>query len=460
MMGDAKPAFRAGGEADGDARTILAVMAAGASDRLIGALRELGWAPTKVTSLPAAHRMLGQQAFSVGLVVVDRVEETALKDIDAFLRRHGDVIWVGAFSRAALALNACRELILDHLFDHHTLPVDAERLSMTLGHAHGHAMMEQATVKTRVEAAEGAIVGQSRPIFELLRQLRRVAKVDAPVLICGESGSGKELAAQAIHRLSARSDGPFVAVNCGAIQPTLIQSALFGHVKGSFTGATRDERGLIEAASGGTIFLDEIGDLSPELQINLLRFLQESTITRVGSTRSVMVDVRVVAATHVLLEQAVASGTFRSDLFYRLNVLQVTVPPLRARRSDISLLAEHFFTLFSADKSPQLKGFSQRALRAMTDYGWPGNVRELINRVRRAMVMAEGRLIAPSDLGLDDETSNHSWDALDDARSEAERSAVQIALQHANGNVTEAAKQLRVSRMTLYRLMAKHSIEN
>jgi DNA-binding NtrC family response regulator len=244
------------------------------------------------------------------------------------------------------------------------------------------------------------------------------------------------------------------------IAPQLIQSTLFGHVKGSFTGASRDEVGLIESAAGGTVLLDEIGDLPLELQINLLRFLQEGPIHRVGSTRSLRVDVRVIAATNVDLRRAVASGAFREDLFYRLNVLQLRVPALRERQSDIELLAQHFFRQFARDKSPRLKGFSRHALLAMREHGWPGNVRELMNSVRRAMVMAEGRLVTPADLGLVERGPVLAAAALDEARVQAERRAIFGSLQQAGRNVTRAAQQLGVSRMTLYRLMAKHGISH
>jgi len=215
---------------------------------------------------------------------------------------------------------------------------------------------------------------------------------------------------------------------------------------------------LIEAASGGTIFFDEIGDLSLDLQINLLRFLQEKTINRVGSTKSIQVDARVMAATHVNLEKAVAEGRFREDLFYRLNVVQLKVPSLKERQGDIAVLAAHFFQQFSVEKAAQLKGFSRRAMLALDEHHWPGNVRELINRVRSAMVMAEGSLISPADLGLEEPALSAGWDALESARASAERGVISVSLQQSGKNVTEAAKHLGVSRMTLYRLMAKHGL--
>ncbi len=318
-----------------------------------------------------------------------------------------------------------------------------------------------ATLRARAPAPSShmALTGASEAIVRLRKQIARVAQVSAPVLIWGESGSGKELAAQAIHAQSARAQAPFVPINCGAIPPALIQSELFGHVRGAFTGAGQDKAGLIESAAGGTMFLDEIADLPKDLQSNLLRFLQEKTIYRVGSTRSLAVDVRIIAASHVKLQQAVAEGAFREDLYYRLNVLPLDVPPLRERTGDLELLAQQFFHLYAADKAPRLKGFSSAALRAIRAHPWPGNVRELINRIRRAMVLAEGRLIAAHDLGLVDSASARPGRAaLGDSRNGAERAAILASLQRAGGNVTHAARELAVSRMTLYRQMAKHGI--
>jgi two-component system response regulator HydG len=292
---------------------------------------------------------------------------------------------------------------------------------------------------------------------QLRSQIRKVAATSAPVLVSGESGSGKELAAQAIHRISARADGPFIAINCGAISPSLVHSELFGHERGSFTGAVSERRGLIEAANGGTIFLDEIGDLSLDLQTNLLRFLQEKTISRLGSARSIRVDARVVAASHVNLEKAVTAGRFRQDLFYRLNVLGLAVPPLRERKGDITMLAGHFFRQCIADTTSRLEGFSQQALAAMMAHDWPGNVRELFNRVQRAVVMADRRLIAAADLGLAGEPAAILV-GLDSARTQAEREAIHLSLQRVGRNVSQAARELGVSRMTLYRLMEKHGI--
>ena len=439
-------------------RQLLCVRVKHPDCRWVEDLSSEGWSLQVVGDLTSAHRLLQEHSFLTGLLVYGQINDAACAELDAFLRAHSSLEWVGAFAPDILAQPACRDLILDHFFDHHTMPIDGARLALTLGHAHGRAALRSAAHAVEAPAHDTSIVGDSVAARELVRQILRVAKVDAPVLVSGESGSGKELTAQAIHRRSSRAEGPFVPVNCGAIQATLIQSELFGHAKGAYTGASTEGRGLIEAANGGTIFLDEIGDLSLDLQTNLLRFLQEKTINRVGSTRSIRVDARVIAATHVDLDKAVAAGTFREDLFYRLNVVPLRVPSLRERLPDVGMLAEHFFNQFSAEKGPQLKGFSRRAMLAMSEHNWPGNVRELINRVRRAVVMTEGHLIGPVDLGLEARDESHAWDALEEARTRAERGAISVSLQQAGRNVTEAAKQLGVSRMTLYRLMAKHGI--
>ena len=409
-------------------------------------------------SLSAAGRLISEQRFLVGFIVLPEADAETCAEADAFLQAHSGIEWVGGFDTRALQSQECRDLIFERMFDHVTMPVDAQRLAATLGHAYGRATLRPGAAAAELGPRTLPIVGQAPTITRLLRQIHRVAKVDAPALICGESGTGKELVAQAIHNSSTRADAPFVVVNCGAIPASLIQSELFGHEKGSFTGADRQRRGLIETANHGTLFLDEIGDLPLDMQTNLLRFLQESTIDRVGGTRAIHVDVRVIAATHVDLEAAVASGAFRKDLYYRLNVLPLAVPPLRERGEDVALLAQHFFDKFAGERGGRLKGFSRRAMVAMTSHDWPGNVRELINRIRRAMVLAEGRLIVPSDLGLEQSTEKQIRMPLDEARLNAERHAISECLQFAGKNVSHAAKQLRISRMTLYRLMAKHRI--
>ncbi len=439
-------------------KNILFLGECASAEALCDHLRNLDWQVHRATDLRTAKRLLAQHPFTVGLIVQADLDDAACTELDAFCGNHGNLEWVGGFDAASIVKPACRDLIIARLFDHHTFPLDLSRLTSCIGHAHGRAMLRKAEGAADPLRGDAVLVGQSVAIAELLRQTRRTASTDAPVLIRGESGSGKELVAQTVHRCSRRVRGPFVAVNCGTIQPTLIQSELFGHEKGSFTGAVAEKRGLFEEANGGTLFLDEIGDLPLDLQVNLLRFLQEGTVTPVGSTRVLKLDVRVVAATHVDLDGAVAAGRFREDLYYRLAVLPLHVAPLRERREDIRLLAEHFFRRFSAEKRPRLKGFSHLAILALEAHHWPGNVRELINRVRCSMIMAEGRLIMPADLGLQASRGPAPYNVLDEARRNAEHTAIHSILQQTGRNVAVSARQLGVSRMTLYRLMDKHGL--
>lgn len=365
--------------------------------------------------------------------------------------------WVALTGPATLDSREFRDLIHHGFYDFHTLPPDLGRLSLTLGHAYGMAALNGHDHGDD-SAGEYTMIGTSAAMRQLFGTLHKLAAVGVPILIQGESGTGKELAALAIHGQSARAGAPFVAVNCAALPGNLIQSELFGHERGSFTGAHQRKIGKIESAAGGTVFLDEIGDLSLDLQVNLLRFLQSHTIERVGGTDPISVDVRVIAATHVDLERAVAAGRFREDLFYRLNVLHLTMPPLRERGGDVETLAHYFFDEFRCERHPRLKGFSHQAVVAMSAYNWPGNVRELINRVRRAMVMCEQFLITPADLGLIGAVQNNAGLTLDRARDVAERSVIETTLQRVDNNVSEAARQLGISRVTLYRLMQKYNL--
>lgn len=415
-----------------------------------------GWDICTVPTLQDATRTLQQQRYLVGLVL-DCLEQINPDELAQFLGNHWHIQWVGVFERHTLQLPRCRRLVGDYLHDFHTVPVNTGLLKHTLGHAHGWAQLRDRP-PVRAGAKSSSLTGESPAICKLRAQVTRVANVSAPVLICGESGSGKELVAKAIHEQSSCSEGPFVAINCGAMPSNLIQSELFGHERGAFTGASRDKTGLIESAQQGTIFLDEIADLPLDLQANLLRFLQERTIYRVGGTKSIRVNARVVAASHVNLQTAVKEGRFREDLFYRLNVLPIAVPPLRERRDDLPMLMEEFFRAFSSEKNPDLKGFSSAATDAISSYPWPGNVRELMNRIRRAMVLAEGRLITVDDMGLCSTVPAATSEPLTYCRATAEKNAILTSLSRANCNVSKAARELGVSRMTLYRLMDKHGV--
>ncbi|MGE5506222.1 MAG: sigma-54 interaction domain-containing protein [Actinomycetota bacterium] len=309
----------------------------------------------------------------------------------------------------------------------------------------------------RIDAGEPSMVGRSPAMLKLFDTIRKVAATEAPVLITGESGTGKELAAIAVHRRSIRAGAPFVPINCAALPKTLVASELFGHEKGAFTGADQRRIGRIQAADKGTLFLDEIGDLPLDMQANLLRFLQESTIDRVGGHHPIKVDVRVIAATNVPLRRAVAEGRFREDLFFRLNVLTIEMPPLRERGEDIDTLAAHFVAKFAREAAKAIRGMSPDAVALVRRYGWPGNIRELIATVRRAVVMADGPLIRADDLALPEEPGGGGA-SLDDARREMEGNLVRQALAAHRHNIKRTAEHLGVSRVTLYRLIDKYGI--
>jgi two-component system NtrC family response regulator len=301
------------------------------------------------------------------------------------------------------------------------------------------------------------MLGNSPAIRTVFDSIRKVATTDAPVLLLGESGTGKEMAARAIHQGSARKDGPFVAINCSAIPETLLESELFGHEKGSFTGAHAQRKGRLESANGGTLFLDEIGEIPLPLQVKLLRFLQEQCIERVGGRQSIPIDARVVTATNADLQKGLLSGTFREDLFYRLAVVQITLPPLRDREGDIRLLAQYFLQKFVHQQSKTGLAFDQDALRALDRYPWPGNVRQLENNIRRAVIMAEGKRLTVRDLELTQAGGGPSV-TLKDARENLEREMIQTTLRKFSGKIAPAAAELGVSRPTLYDLMDKYGM--
>jgi len=296
-------------------------------------------------------------------------------------------------------------------------------------------------------------------MLQVLRNIEKIASADVTVLLLGESGTGKELLAQAIHKLSGRAQAPFVPINCAAIPETLLESELFGHEKGAFTGAVKQTVGRIESADGGTLFLDEIGDVPLPMQVKLLRFLQDQVVERIGGRKPVQVNVRIVCATNQDLDRMMAEGRFREDLYYRLNEVAVQVPPLRERAADAVILASFFLRRFAGEYGRAVRGFSSGALVAIKDYPWPGNVRELENRIKRAVVMSEGPLLLASDLGLAATGEESQSLAIRAARARAEREVLQLALAQSGSNLSKAAKLLGVSRPTLYDLMQQHQID-
>lgn len=388
----------------------------------------------------------------VGLLDLRDGSHGCLDRLERLAREH-DYLSLLAVVPAATGPSPTRHPILDHCAAILTAPLDVPRLIQALGRLVREPRLDPAH-------ALGSLIGASPPMRDIHATIRKFAPVDLPVLITGDTGTGKDVAARVLHELSARRRARFAAVNCGALAPNLVQSELFGHERGAFTGANARRAGLFETADGGTVFLDEIGDLPLEAQTNLLRVLQDHSVQRVGSHESIPVDVRVLAATNRDLEAAVAAGKFRDDLFYRLNVLRLHMPPLRERGADILLLASHFLNAYR-DKNPtRARAFSSSAQQAMLGFAWPGHVRELINRVQRAAVIAEGELITPEELGLCGHPPDPAGDgALDTARESAERETILNCLRESGFNISETARRLKVSRVTIYRLCRKHELD-
>ncbi len=381
------------------------------------------------------------------------------------------VIVITAFGSSHNAIEAVRLGAYDFVMK----PFDLEEISLTVERALAHASLnrEVTDLRARIERqatlGTGRLVGSSGPMLDAFKMIGKVAETDTTVLISGESGTGKELVAEAIHNYSRRKDKAFVVVNCAALPETLLESELFGHEKGAFTGAAARKIGRFEMAEGGTIFLDEIGELSQNLQAKLLRVLQDHTFERVGGTETISGDFRVLAATNRDLEATVRERLFREDLFYRLNVVRITVPPLRERRADIVPLAEHFLRHYSAKNELPSVGFSEEAILMLQTYSYPGNVRELENMVERAVLMARGRVILPSHFpqhngaaGLA-ASSKIEVDLLSlpfhKAVGELEKRLIEIAIKLSSGNKTEAANRLQINRRLLYQKMAEHQIK-
>lgn len=342
-------------------------------------------------------------------------------------------------------------------------PVQLDVLKVVLQRAAYLADLEKENRALQESANEDqfeGLIGSSPRIREVFHMIRRVGSSDVPVLITGESGTGKELVARGIHHQSARREKPFVAINCGAIPETLLESELFGHEKGAFTGAGQQRKGRIEHAQGGTLFLDEIGDIPLPLQVKLLRFLQDRQIQRLGGKDSISIDARIIAATNVDLLQALTEGRFREDLYYRLCVVTISVPPLRERRADIPVLARTFLLRLADEQRKPVVGVTPEAMAALTDHSWPGNVRELENRIKRAVVMAEGRSITAAHLEL--RSTGHEGEAstLKASRESHEVELVRLAMERTGWNISKAAADLGISRPTLYQLLARYGLKN
>ncbi|HWX12205.1 MAG TPA: sigma-54 dependent transcriptional regulator [Trinickia sp.] len=435
----------------------LIYVARNPDEALAGHLESRGWSISIARSPSEAVRATRSDIPSAGLVDTTRLTARDLAALEASLRQQ-QIGWIALANPERLDEPDVRRLIRNYCFDYVKLPVAHPTVDYLLGHAFGMvALCDLDMVAGLAAAGEDEMVGTCEAMQQLFRTIRKVANTDASVFISGQSGTGKELTALAIHERSPRRKEPFVAINCGAIPHHLLQSELFGYERGAFTGAHQRKIGRVEAAHGGTLFLDEIGDLPLESQASLLRFLQEGKIERLGGRESVTVDVRVISATHVDLESAMREGQFRADLFHRLCVLRIDEPPLRARGKDIEILAHHILHKFKTDSTRKIRGFAPSAIEAMYSYGWPGNVREMINRVRRAIVMAEGKLITAEDLDLAQFTAQETT-TLAQARDTAEKRAIEAALLRHRHRLNEAAMDLGISRVTLYRLMAAHGL--
>jgi two-component system NtrC family response regulator len=371
--------------------------------------------------------------------------------------------------------NALRAVELG-AYDFFAKPIVIDELAVILKRASYVTGLERDLETLRTRSGERkdfeGTIAMCAPMLDIFNTVKRVAPTDVSVLITGESGTGKELIAKAIHRRSPRHSGPFIPINCGAIPENLLESELFGHEKGSFTGAHVTRPGKFELADGGTIFLDEIGELTQPLQVKILRFLQDQVIERVGGREPIQVDVRIIAATNRDLEEMLSTKEFREDLFYRINTISLSLPPLRERGEDILLLAMYFLNHYNREFSKNIRGFSNNAHGTLANYAWPGNVRELENRIKRAVIMTTDKLIQPEDLDLPYEDELEDVTRADDrglpiragitlkqAREETERKLVAGALLRSRGNISAAAKELDVSRPTLHDLMKKLDID-
>ncbi|MCF8024677.1 MAG: sigma-54 dependent transcriptional regulator [Desulfobacteraceae bacterium] len=409
------------------------------------------------------------------LILMD-VRMAVMNGIDALIKIKSynpaiPIIIMTAYSSVESAVEAMKAGAYDYL----TKPLDFDELKLTIERALEHTRLrdENKSLKAQLQtlAETRQIVATSPEMKSLLEMVATIAPSEATVLITGASGTGKELIARAIHANSSRSKGQLVTVNCAALTETLLESELFGHEKGAFTGADRRREGRFVQADRGTLFLDEVGEMSMSMQAKLLRVLQEGEIQRVGGDKPIAVDVRIIAATNKELSQMVENGKFREDLFYRLNVVNIHVPPLSERTDDIPALAQHFVNLYAERNRKKIKGFTPQAMDSLLKYAWPGNVRELENMVERAVILSPGEYITEKDLPLNisnPETQTpqksgplgiSSNDAAESSLDKIERSAIVSALDRADGNKSEAARMLGITRRTLYNKLEKYGIE-
>jgi DNA-binding NtrC family response regulator len=405
-----------------------------------------------------AMELLQQRAWDVVLLDIkmpgmDGLElQRRISEIDPELI----VIMITAYASVETAVLALKR----GAFDYITKPIDPDELSHLVKRAieQRHLKVESVALREKVErlSTPGIIIGSSPPMQRILEMVQSVAETDATVLIRGESGTGKELIAQSIHANSKRRFFPIVPVNCGALPESLLESELFGHEKGAFTGAQYRRKGKFEMADGGTLFLDEVGTISAQTQVNLLRVLESKEFTRLGGSRPIEVDFRVICATNQNLEKMVEEGKFREDLYYRINVFSIYLPPLRERPEDIPMLSQHFLERYARQMNQAYEGFDASAMDLLVRYPWPGNVRELANAIERALVVGNPPKVRAEDLPLrlSEETQLPSGDSL----SEVERAQIVRILERTNWNITRAAEILKIDRVTLYNKIKKYDL--
>ncbi len=362
------------------------------------------------------------------------------------------------------ARESALKAIASGAYDFYQKPVDIDQLGLIVRRAFQLHGIETENRRLESEVGDGrtvlgTMVTAAPEMAKVARTIERVADTSVSVMLLGASGTGKELLARGLHQASARRHAGFVAINCAAIPENLLEAELFGYEKGAFTGAVRTTEGKIELAHGGTLFLDEVGDIPLALQVKLLRFIQERVIERIGGRKPIAVDTRIVCATHQNLEAMIAEGTFREDLYYRLAEIVVRIPSLAERPGDPAVLAKHFLARFAKEMNPQVKGFAPGALAAIEAWRWPGNIRELENRLKRAVIMADGKFVSAEDLDLTANAADALPVNLKAAREEADRRAIRKALAQADNNISGAARLLGISRPTLYDLLKQYGLQ-
>jgi two-component system response regulator HydG len=429
-----------------------------------------GYAVSEADDGSTAVDKIKETAFDLVLMDVRMVKVSGLEALEAIKSVNPaiPVIIMTAYSSVETAVEALKQGAHDYL----TKPLDFDKLRLTIERAMEHNRLKEENRLLRQTLGQQFdsqnIIGKSPAMLKLLETVAQVAASEATVLISGESGTGKELIAGAIHYNSLRKEGPFVKINCAAITETLLESELFGHEKGAFTGADRRKDGRFSQAHGGTLLLDEVSEMSLMMQVKLLRVLQERELCRVGGEDTIQVDVRVIAATNKDLLKQIKDGAFREDLYYRLNVVELKVPPLSARREDIPLLAQHFLEKFSVKNRKKVKGFTPTAMDNLIRYEWPGNVRELMNAVERGVVLAQMDYLDVSDfpfmkettVTIDPDASDSTMHAIkgDMPLEEVEKAAILSTLEATGGNKSEAARRLGITRKTLHKKLKAYGV--